>query len=166
MTTFSLPHFGELDYTQLEEYYDVDITYHGQEVQLDLIFDGERIDPERLNIVKQFIINIAELDRKNKQYIKQDYTDRNCDTVRNYLEHHLEELDEDELAGLINAEDPKTNPQIQLMNALKLVRMGLHPHSEEQFAIFDYSIGQDLTQYMVVIITDQEGNLDYMTIES
>lgn len=40
------------------------------------------------------------------------------------------------------------------------------PHNENQFAIFDYSIDQDLTQYLVVINTDENGNLDYMTMES
>ena len=52
------------------------------------------------------------------------------------------------------------------MNSLRLVRVGLFPDSEDRFAIFDYSIGRNLTQYLVVINTDENGNLDYMTMES
>ncbi|MBK8496483.1 MAG: DUF2004 domain-containing protein [Chitinophagaceae bacterium] len=32
--------------------------------------------------------------------------------------------------------------------------------------MFDYSIGQEITNYLIVINTDENGNLDYMTMES
>lgn len=166
MANYSLPHFGELDPKNLEEDYDVDIDFNGQEIQIDLNFENNSIDTKRLDIVKKFIENIAMFDEKNKKYIEQDYTDEDCDTVRTYVEHHLEEIEKDELSGLVDFDNQVINPKIQLMNSLRLVRLGLYPDSEEQFAIFDYSIGQDLTQYLVVINTDENGNLDYMTMES
>ena len=49
---------------------------------------------------------------------------------------------------------------------LQLVRVGIYPDSTGQFAIFDYSLGQEMTNYLVVINTDENGNLDYMTMES
>ena len=64
-------------------------------------------------------------------------------------------------SGIKTADQPKL-----LLKKLHLVRVGLYPDSEEQFAIFDYSIGKDLTNYLVVINTDENGNLDYMTMES
>ena len=53
-----------------------------------------------------------------------------------------------------------------LLKKLHLVRVGLYPDSKDQFAIFDYSIGKELTNYLVVINTDENGNLEYMTMES
>ncbi len=46
------------------------------------------------------------------------------------------------------------------------MRIGLYPDSDGQFAIFDYSIGRDLVDYLVVINTDENGMLEYMTMES
>ncbi|HEV8506543.1 MAG TPA: DUF2004 domain-containing protein [Chitinophagaceae bacterium] len=166
MANYSLPHFADIDTNILEEYYDVDIDFNGQEIQIDLNFENKSIDPNRLDIVKRFIENISEFDEKNKKYIEQDYDDDDCDTVKTYIEHHLEEVGKDELADLVNFDDETISPEIQLMNSLRLVRVGLYPDSEDQFAIFDYSIGQDLTQYIVVINTNENGDLDYMTMES
>jgi hypothetical protein len=53
-----------------------------------------------------------------------------------------------------------------MLSKLHLVRVGLYPDSEDEFAIFDYSIGQELTQYLVVINTNEDGEIDYMTMES
>jgi hypothetical protein len=44
--------------------------------------------------------------------------------------------------------------------------VGIYPDSEDQFAIFDYSLGQGISNYLVVIYTDENGNLDYMTMDS
>lgn len=166
MANYSLPHFADIDTNSLEEYYDVDVDFNGREIQIDLNFENKSIDPKRLDIAKHFIENIPEFDKINKKYIEQDFNDEECDTVKTYVEHHLEEVGKVELAHLVNFDNEATSPEMQLMNSLQLVRVGFYPDSEDQFAIFDYSIGRDLTQYLVVINTDENGNLDYMTMES
>jgi hypothetical protein len=166
MANYSLPHLGEIDPANLDEYYDVEIDFNGQAIQLDLNFESNSIDSKRLDVAKRFIENIAAFDGQNKRYIEQDYADEDSDTVRTYIEHHLEEIEKSDLADLVDFDDTSVSPALQLLNALQLVRVGLYPDSETQFAIFDYSIGQDLTQYLVVINTDENGKLDYMTMES
>lgn len=166
MPNFKLPHFGFIDPASLEEYYDVEIPYNNTEVQVDLNFNDKTIDPARLETVKQFIENIRIHDLNNRKHIEADYNDEEGDTVKFYLEHHLEELGKDELAGLIDLNSKSTEHEKQLLKKLQLVRVGLYPDSEGQFATFDYSIGQEITNYLVVIFTDENGNLDYMTMES
>lgn len=166
MANYTLPHFGQLDLTNLDEFYNVNMEFNGQEIQIDLNFENKSIDTKSLDIAKKFILNIADFDKKNKKYIEKDYADEDSDTVKTYVEHHLEEVDKAELTGLVDFENKKMSPEQQLVKALRLVRLGLYPDSEDQFAIFDYSIGQELTQYLVVINTDQNGKLDYMTMES
>ncbi|MBC7948634.1 MAG: DUF2004 domain-containing protein [Chitinophagaceae bacterium] len=164
MNKYNLPHFGELDLDSLEEYNDVDIEFKGQPVQIDLNFEGKTITPKRLDVVKHFIGQLLEHDERNLKEIRKDYEDG--DTVKEYIDHHLEEVGPEEYDGVIDFEDETKTPQEQLLSALRLVRIGLYPDSEDKFAIFDYSIGQELTQYLVVVNTDEKGNLDYMTMES
>lgn len=97
--------------------------------------------------------------------ILNDYKDEDCDTVIFYLNHHLEEFKK-ELSNLVNFDNTTTEPEQQLLTKLKLVRVGLYPDSEDNFVTFDYSIGQDITNYLVVTNTDENGQLDYMTMES
>lgn len=166
MPNFKLPHFGFIDPSSLEEYYDVEIPFNDSEIQIDLNFEQKIIDQQRLETLKQFIENIRIHDINNKKHIEADYKDEDGDTVRSYLEHHLEELGRDELAGLIDLNSKSSEHEKQLLKKLHLVRVGLYPDSADHFAIFDYSIGQEMTNYLVVIFTDENGNLDYMTMES
>ncbi len=166
MAKYILPHFGQLETTQLDEYYEAEISLKDITVQVDLNFDSTQIEPARLDIAKRFIEQLPDFDFRNKKYLEQDYADESADTVRTYLEHHLDELGEEELSALIDYSIKKISPEKQLLKKLQLVRMGLYPDSEDQFAIFDYSIGPELTQYLVVIFTDESGNPEYITMES
>jgi len=166
MSNFKLPHFGFIDPASLEEYYDVEIPFNDTEIQIDLNFNKKTIDPERLETVKQFIENIRIHDLANRKHMEADYNDEDGDTVKFYLENHLEELGKDELAELIDLKSKSSEHEKQLLKKLHLVRVGLYPDTENQFATFDYSIGQEITNYLVVIFTDENGNMDYMTMES
>jgi len=166
MANLQLPHFGQLDASSLEEYYAVTIEFNGRSIQIDLNFEHISIEPKKLATVKHFIENIRIYDLNNKKYIDTDYTDEEADTVKTYVQYHLEELGKDELAGLIDPRSKAATHEKQLLKQLHLVRVGLYPDTNNQFATFDYSIGADITDQLVVIFTDENGNLDYMTIES
>ena len=166
MANIKLPHFGILDSESLDEYYDVDIDFNNGSVQIDLNFNGGTIDIKRLEIASHFIENIRIHDLNNKKYIENDFTDEDADTVQTYIDHHLKELATDDLNSLIGANAKTADQPKLLVKKLQLVRVGLYPDSATEFAIFDYSIGQELTNDLVVIFTDENGNLDYMTMES
>lgn len=166
MAEYALPYFGNLPTENLEEYYNVDIELNGNKIQVDLNFEHQTVDTLILDKIKNFIEKLEKFDKLNKTYILNDYNDEDGDTVKFYLEHHLEEVDKEELTKLVNFDDRITEPEKQLLSKLKLVRVGLYPDDEDNFAIFDYSIGKDITNYLVVINTDENGQLDYMTMES
>lgn len=166
MANFNLPHFGPLDPNDLEAYYDVEITFSGRPVEIDLNFYNKTIAPKMLETVQHFIDNIRIFDINNKGFILKDYNDKNGDTVKFYLQHHLEELGTAELAALLPAGSKKPEHEKLLLQKLHLVRVGIYPGSTGQFAVFDYSLGKDITNYLVVLFTDENGNLDYMTMES
>ncbi len=166
MAYINLPHFGAVDSEALKEYYEMEILFDGRPMQLDLNFENKFIDEKRLETVMHFIDNIRIHDINNKRLIEKDYRNPDADTVLEYVNNHLEELGELDLRVLIDYKDKSIDHQTQLVKKLHLVRVGLYPDSEKEFAVFDYSIGQDLTNYLVVINTDENGNLDYMTMES
>jgi hypothetical protein len=168
MAKYSLPYFGELDTDNLEEYYRVNVDFNGEKISIDLNFGSSKIDIERFDLIKRFLENIGSFDKNNKEYIKKDYEDEDGNTVKSYVSFHLEDIeDEDELSGIVDFTSDSVDPETQLVNALKLVRLGLYPDgNEDQFAIFDYSLGRDITNYLVVLFTDENGNFDYMTMES
>jgi hypothetical protein len=166
MATIKLPYFGILDANALDEYYDTGFDFNNIEVQIDLNFDDKTIDIKRLEAVKHFIENIRIHDINNKKHLQLDFNDTTGKTVRPYIEQHLEELGTDDLTELIGSNTKTADQPKLLLNQLHLIRVGLYPASKEQFAVFDYSIGKELTNQLVVIDTDENGNLYYMAIES
>src|SRR5687767_3195285 len=112
MPKYTLPHFGEIDTSNLEEYYDVEIEFNGTDVAIDLNFDEKSIDTKHLDNVNKIIKDLATYDSQNIKYIEADYKDKDADTVRTYIEHHLEEIDEAELLDVIDLTDKADNKEI------------------------------------------------------
>lgn len=166
MAYITLPHFGSIDSSSLEEYYETGITFNGIKIKIDLNFENKIIEPDRLQTVKNFIDNIRIYDLNNCGYINDDYNDATADTVKSYLAYHLEELGKDELSNLIDTGSKSIGHEKQLLKKLHLVRVGIYPGSEDPFAVFDYSVGKEITDYLIVINTDENGNLQYLTMES
>ena len=75
-------------------------------------------------------------------------------------------MDKNELENLINFDDSTVGEEKQLFENLKLKRLGLYPQDAKNFAVFDYSIGPKLTDYLVVINLDKKGLLNYISMES
>ena len=165
MPDFMLPSFGRLDPNSLEEYYEAALTFNNRQIQLDLNFEKIKIEPARLEMVNHFIENIRIYDLNNKGYLNEDYM-ANGDAVQPYLQHHLEELGKEELSELIDVSGKSSEHEKQLLKKLQLIRVGIYPDNATIFAAFDYSIGKDITDQMLVIFTDENGNLDNIAIES
>ena len=166
MSLYTLPHFEPINIDALDEYYDTEMMLNDKAIQIDLNFENKSIAPEKMDQVKNILAQLLQLDQQNKTYIANDFEDEDGDTVRTYVEHHLEEIGRDELAAFIDFNNANLTPEQQCMHHLHLVRLGLYPDSEDYFATFDYSLGKDLTDYLVVINIDAEGQLQYLTMES
>lgn len=166
MLTYILPFFGEIQPSDLLENYEIEIDFKGRKIELDLNFENEKIKISKLERIKKNLENIEKFDLQNQKYLLEDYNDVEGENVKFYLEHHLEEVGKEALATLINFENTENIPEKQLLSKLKLIRIGFYPDDEEDFAVFDYSIGTEITNYIIAIHTDDEGNLEYMSMES
>ncbi len=162
----TLPHFGKINLADLDSCYDAETVFNGKEIQLDLNFEKTSMGIRNMYAVKNILDNLDAFDKQNKQYILRDFEDENGDTVKFYLEHHLEVAEEEELAAFIDLNDKTSEPIRQLFGKIHLKRVGFYPENEGGFAIFDYSLGEDFTNYLIVVITDKDGKLKEMTMES
>lgn len=166
MTNFSMPHFGQLNLESLQEYCSTAIEFNKTKVEIDLNFESKTIDLEAMMAAKTIIEKLSELDQQNKAHIDRDYNDKDGDSARFYLDFHLEEIGEQELITLFGLSGETTELEKQLLDKIHLIRVGLYPDSEEIFAVFDYSLGREVTNYLIVVNLDKEGELDYITVES
>lgn len=169
MKNYQIPYFGEIDITNLEDYYEVEVTINENKVRLDLNFEDTSVDENTCQDIKNFLENLDRYDHQNKLFIENDFNGNG--NALDYINFYLEELDQDELSAIIDLDDENGSREQQLLNKLVLIRVGLYPDESEDsnhFAIFDYSIfidGEACNQ-LLVVITNKAGELNYITWES
>ena len=165
MSEYELPYFGKLATENIEEYYVINFPYKEDFLQIDLNFDNRIIDIKILDKIKNFIERIDQFDKMNRIQIDKDYSENG--EVKEFIVFHIEEI-EDELLELNIISDGE-NKETQFLSNMKLVRIGLYPdgkYGSDYFAVFDYTVNQDLTNQLIVVNTDENGVFDHISWES
>ncbi len=167
MKEYYLPYFRELNLTELDEYYDIDIDLNGNTINIDINFENKSSDRNKLDTVKSFLDQLNNFNQQNKSYIEDDFQKEG--NALDYVNFYFDELDEDELSDIIDFNNDVVAKERQLLNKLKLIRVGIYPdHNSECYGVFDYSIdlnGEPCNE-LLVVKTDKIGNLDHITWES
>lgn len=160
------PDFAEIELTKLIDYYDWTLKYGEGKLNIDLNFETETSSQSELKQIIEFVNKIPEFDNQNQNYIKADF-EQAVSMTSDYLNFYLEELNENELAGIIDLKSRNKSRSSLLMEKLKLIRVGIYPQAS-YFGTFDYSIdidGEPCNQLLVLQI-NRDGSLNYITWES
>ncbi len=160
----NLPYFNELDSDNLSDYYEVDVDIEQNKIQLDINFEETTISHDKLFVLKSYleapqaIINIA------KEEIINDYS--NGENVQEFLIFHIEELDQSDLDSLLKHTDKTLSLEEQILSVLKLKRIGFYPYEDDEFAILDFVLDENISQYILVVKMNNTKNVDHITMES
>lgn len=169
MANIDLPHFGQIDLTELKEYYSTKTEWNGTMLCLDLNFENKSISEEQAINIKVFLDNIPTFEIQNKSSIDKDFNDGG--EAADYINFYLDELDEEELESIIGHDDKDKPKEQQLLSKLKLIRIGLYPdgkYGADYYGVFDYSIdidGEPCNQ-LLVVNTKENGDLYDISWES
>ena len=158
--------FSKINLEKLEDYYDWTLKFGKRKINLDFNFETESINQPELNEIIEFVGTTPKFDIQNRNYIKADF-EQDVSMTSDYLNFYLDELHENELAGIIDIKNRKESRNGLLMKKLNLIRVGIYPQAS-YFGTFDYSIdinGEPCNQLLVVHI-NKDGTLDYITWES
>lgn len=174
METLRLPYFGKISeeaiqlFSAKEEQFvlEIDTQLNGHEITMDINAEDDGVSIEQLLQIKSFLEKLSRLEKGIKQYIKNDFMAKNNDDIQLYIHHHLEEFDIDTLAEIIDVEQDKSTFSTQMVERLNCIRVGFYPNEADNFAIFDYSLSTDFTNYLLVIMTNENGEIVDVTMES
>lgn len=161
MATLQLPYFGEIATDFADEYLEVTVPLYDTEINLDINF-GDSITLAHLQQTNTFLQQLDHHYKQVRHYLNANYYSQEDDTVRSYLDHHKNILDEASIEAL---ESGDSTAIAGVLQQLLPVRIGFYP-GEDVFATFDFSLNQDETDYLVVVNVTADGELAYMTVES
>ena len=145
---FSLPFLGDLNLNATKDL-ETEIKVDHDEISVDLNFDEDVVAEKQIKNVKIILDNIDKYVENAKQKIKSDFD--NNGVVKDYFDHHNEVVTE---IKEINNDDN------EFLEKLNLTRIGFYPEDESHYAVFDFSIGREITDYIIVVRFDSKLNIN------
>lgn len=164
MSTYTLPYLGEVAIDSPEGYYDAEAVLDGRTIEVDITFEEKTIDVAKLSLVNSWLSDIQRIDRLGLAALQEDF--RTGETVQEYIQHHLDELDSDDLKDLLKTAKAGSNKKQKMLSLIRLKRIGFYPDAAERFISLDYKLDEELTDYLIVLDFTEEGKLHYLTTES
>jgi hypothetical protein len=151
---FTIPYFGDLQLNATRDV-ETEININNIVVSVNLNFYEDTIDKNQIKNVKTVLDDINKYIKIAKEKIKNDFDDKGV--VKDYLDHHNEAIVE------INDIYQDKN---EFFRKLNLTRIGFYPEDESHYAIFDFSIGRKITDYIIVVIFDSNLNVYDINFEN
>lgn len=165
MSKKTLLYFGDIDTSQVKDEYISALTYDGRKIKIDLnIFDGDTLTEEIITKTETFLQKIEEHIDQAYKYLNDDYEAEG--ETYGYIEHHMDDLDEEILTKIIPNYQADLHQDDELFEQLKLIRVGIFPEDDDEFAVFDFSIGTKHTDYLIAIFMNNKGEVVDLGIES
>lgn len=142
--------FGEVEFDPEsdENWWESEVDVDGRTISVSLLFDGAVVADGLLDRVAPYVTDLHTLAATAWAAIRADLGAEPSE-VGEYIEHHLEE------ASIVEEVFDGTTPDTeQFLARLKLVHVGLHLDGDTHEAVFDHSIGQESTQYVLAVKFD------------
>jgi len=83
-----------------------------------------------------------------------------------YVDHHRDELPDSDLEALFGSADRDRVDVSRVLSKLELVRIGLYPEDADYHFLLDYSLGREISDYVLCAVFDSAGKLHEIELES
>lgn len=163
MSKTDLTYFGEIEINSPKDSNEGKVSIDSRLIELDLNFYNGVPKHDWVKEYEDYILNFLQHKNNVEAAFMSDYEDG--EETKEYVDFHFEELDASEIDKVLEGTDTSKSKEERLLSALKLVRVGFYP-GEENYAVWDYTIGRDITDMLVVVNTDNKGTIQYVTWES
>lgn len=159
----NITYFGEVEINSPQEYNEGQIVIDNRQIKLDLNFYDGVPEYDWVAEYENYIKDLEQHKADVEAAIRADYEDGG--DVKEYVDFHLEELDASIIDKVLVGTYASKSKEERLLTALKLKRIGFYP-GNENYAVWDYTIGREITDLLVVVNTDSTGKINYVTWEN
>jgi len=167
MPTLDVPVVGPIEFPNgTGGYWKFDLPMRSGDVPVDINVEGDTFTRAMLDEIKEFIADATRFDEIARDAFKAEYAEKPEGTIAAYLSHHAEELSEKQLLKIFGVADTDELTIEHLLDALQLKRIGLYPGSDDLTAVFDYTIDEEATDYMLAMEFDRDGEVFGISMDS
>lgn len=157
-----IKYFKNVDFNT--DYLETTIEFQNREIQLDINTDAVLGENNWVKEYEEYISKLEIFKEKIDKKIIEDF--ENNGITKEWVDFHLEELGEViEEEGLLKECDKKLSLDRQVLSIIKLRRIGIYPEYEG-YAIWDFILDDEISDEILVIVTDKNGEIVDITWES
>ena len=158
-----IAYFGEINIKPSGEDIECEAILDRKKICLDLNFFESVPEYDWLNEYEDYASNLLQYKKAIDDYIVKDYNSNG--KAKEYIDFHVEELDKSSINKILKKTESDTTIEKRLLSVLKLERVGFYP-GDDDYAVWDYTIGKNVTDRLIVVVTDNNGNIKEITTES
>lgn len=175
MTTLSHPKLGPVEVEHGLGYVVADLGGRALEISIELVPDVDahtleddaRLDPATVTAWVEPVVDIvptlAAWDAAAQRALLDSVGEP---AVVEYVQHHLQELDAAVLTRRFEVADVAALGVRTFVAGLELVGASLRPGEPDAIAALDYSLGRDLTDYVLVVLLDRNRSCTGFAVEA
>ena len=157
-----IKYFKNVDFNS--DYLETTIEFQNREIQLDINTDAVLGKDSWVKEYEEYISKLETFKEKIDKEIIKNF--ENNGLTKEWVNFHLEELGEAiEEEGLLKECNKKLSLDRQVLSIIKLRRIGIYPEYED-YAIWDYILDDEISDEILVIVTDKDGEIVDITWES
>lgn len=157
-----IKYFKNVDFNT--DYLETTIEFQNREIELDINTDVVLGKDSWVKEYEEYISKLEIFKEKIDKEIVEDF--ENDGITKEWVDFHLEELGEAiEEERLLERCDKKLSLDRQVLSIIKLRRIGIYPEYED-YAIWDYILDDEISDEILVIVTDKNGEIVDITWES
>ena len=119
--------------------------------------DGHEMTAELLRRVEKFVADTGRFDRLARAAIREDYARGEDTKCRRFLSDHLKRLHPDDRAQVFGTASDSSIGVEHLLAALDLFEVELYPEMDEGVASFHYILGSGITDYIICVEFNNQG---------
>ena len=157
-----IKYFKNVDFNS--DYLETTIEFQNREIQLDINSDAVLGENNWVKEYEEYISKLETFKEKIDKEIIKDF--ENNGITKEWVDYHSEELMKSiEENGTLDNCDKNLPIDKQILSALKLNRIGIYPKYED-YAVWDYILDDEISDQILVIVTDKDGEIVDITWES
>lgn len=167
MVQFTLPTVGDLKFPNTTDgYWEFPLKFSDRDVAFDVNVEDGEMTETLFERVKSFVVDAGGFDATARSAIRADFAGDPEGSSSLYLSHHADEFSGEERAQHFGSRDAKNLGVDQLLEAIHLKRIGLYPDSDDYVAVFDYTIDENATDYVLAVEFDETGAVIGVSMDS
>ncbi len=154
---YNSTYFGLIDFENLQEWYEIEMPFNNRNIAVSItILSKNSVEKEAIERIDNYLSDLEKKEQFIRKILFQNYVEQG--EVKNYIDFIKEDLATNEIAALPDDE--------KIVQQLHLLQIVFYPEKEDtMFSVFDYTIGEELTDDLLVVKYYKNENIR-ITIES